>query len=267
VSDEQAEAAQMFLDYLLQHDQQALAIKSFMRPLDSSIPLVEPLDLAHGTDPRVKQETATSLPFPNAGLARAVKDIFLITKRKATTLLVLDLSGSMQGEKFKSGSEATVNFLKRLQPQDVIGLMTFNDKVQMLFEPKPASEGAEPLGQMVPNLVPGGGTALYQAVCAATKKMKEVKSAYEAAGENRLYAIVVLSDGRDTSGGITENEMFATCLPASAEVQGVKINTIAFGDDADKDLLQRIAEATGGITCKADPDSIDNCYLNISAEQ
>ena len=61
--------------------------------------------------------------------------------------------------------------------------------------------------------------------------------------------------------------MFETCLPHDAEAQPVRINTIAFGDDADQVTLKRIAEVTGGEMFKADPDSIDRIYQSISAEQ
>ena len=267
VSPEQAEAAKLFLDYLLQPAQQALALKSYMRPLDTSVPLGEPLDLAHGTDPRVKPGTVKSLPLPNADLMRAVADVFLITKRKATVLVVMDISGSMQGEKIRTGTNATANFLKRLQPNDIVGMMTFSDKVQTLSEPKPAAAVAETLSQQVTNLVAEGGTALYQSVCDAMKRMGELKSADEVAGENRLYGIVLLSDGQNTSGDTTENQMFAACLPANAEAQTIRINTIAFGADADEAVLKRIAEVTGGKMFKASPESIDKIYLSISAEQ
>ena len=88
-----------------------------------------------------------------------------------------------------------------------------------------------------------------------------------AAGENRLYGIILLSDGADTFGQPTENQMFATCLPASAEVDGVKIFPIAFGEEANQPLLKRIAEVTGGHLSMATPDSIAKVYLNISAQQ
>jgi len=173
----------------------------------------------------------------------------------------------MQGEKIRTGTNATANFLKRLQPNDIVGMMTFSDKVQTLSEPKPAAAVAETLSQQVTNLVAEGGTALYQSVCDAMKRMGELKSADEVAGENRLYGIVLLSDGQNTSGDTTENQMFAACLPANAEAQTIRINTIAFGADADEAVLKRIAEVTGGKMFKASPESIDKIYLSISAEQ
>jgi Ca-activated chloride channel family protein len=137
----------------------------------------------------------------------------------------------------------------------------------MLSPLQKASAVAESLSQQVTNLIANGGTALYQSVCDAMKAMEESKSAYEAAGENRLYGIVLLSDGQNTSGDVTDNKMFATCLPANAEAQSIRINTIAFGTDADEVTLKRIAEVTGGKMFKAGPESIDKIYLSISAEQ
>ena len=86
-------------------------------------------------------------------------------------------------------------------------------------------------------------------------------------GETRLYGVVLLSDGEDTMGEPTENQMFVTCLPANAEADGVKVFPIAFGEDAAEDVLGRIATVTGGRMFSADPDSISNAYLSISAEQ
>jgi len=61
--------------------------------------------------------------------------------------------------------------------------------------------------------------------------------------------------------------MFVTCLPTNAEADGVKIFPIAFGEDAAEEVLARIADVTGGRMYKADPASISNVYLSISAEQ
>ena len=85
---EQVEAAAVFRDYLVAREQQEAAIDNYLRPLDSSIPLHAPLDLANGTDPRVNPSTIPALPSPDADISAAVIDLFQITKRKATVLLV-----------------------------------------------------------------------------------------------------------------------------------------------------------------------------------
>ena len=267
VSDEQAEAAQIFLDYLLAREQQELAIDNFLRPLDTTTPLRAPLTLDNGTDPRVTPSTVAPLPSPNAEISAAVIDLFNITKRKATILIVLDVSGSMEGERIRTARDATVEFLSRLDANDEVGLIIFSNGVTELAPPRRVGDVVESLGQRVTGLVADGNTALYEAVCQAVAQATMLQAEDTAVGENRLYGIILLSDGEDTVGNITENQMFATCLPANAEADGVKIFPIAFGQAADQDVLNRIANVTGGRLFSADPASISNVYLSISAEQ
>jgi Ca-activated chloride channel family protein len=267
VSEEEAEAAAVFRDYLLAREQQALAIDNYLRPLDSSIPLHAPLSLENGTDPTVSPETVPPLPSPSAEISTAVIDLFNITKRKATVIVVLDVSGSMEGDRIKTARTATNEFFGRLDPNDKVGLIIFNDNVTTLQEPTRVGDVVEQLTQRVSGLVADGNTDLYGAVCFAAKQMVKQQQEDLDAGESRLYGIILLSDGEDTVGSITENQMFATCLPANAEADGVKIFPIAFGDAADQDVLQRMAQVTGGRMFTADPESVSKIYLSISAEQ
>jgi len=267
VSAEQAEAGLAFRDFLLAKEQQEGAIDNYLRPLDTTISLHDPLSLDNGTDPRVSPENVPALPSPDADVSAAIIDLFQITKRKATIIIALDVSGSMEGEKIRSATQATAEFLERLDPNDEVALLTFNDNVTLLSEPARVGDVVEGLSQRVSGLIADGNTALYEAVCQATDLAATLKMEDESAGESRLYGIVLLSDGEDTMGQPTENQMFVTCLPANAEADGVKIFPIAFGADAAEDLLERVASTTGGRMYTADPASIGNAYLSISAEQ
>lgn len=267
VTDEQAEAAVIFRDYLLDRERQELAVDNYLRPLDSSIALHTPLDLDFGTDPRVTTDQVRALPSPNADVSAAVIDLFGITKRKATVIVALDISGSMEGEKIQSATAATAEFLDRLDPDDEVALLTFDDDVVALSEPQLVRNVVEGLSSRVMSLIADGNTALFASVCEAVDIAADLKEEDLAGEESRLYGIVLLSDGEDTVGEPTENQMFVTCLPSNAEADGVKIFPIAFGDDAAEDVLARIANVTGGRMYKADPASISNVYLSISAEQ
>ena len=145
--------------------------------------------------------------------------------------------------------------------------MVFNDSVTMVSEVKEVSAVAESLSQRVLQLVSGGGTNLHGALCLAARKMNQIRTAKEASGENRLYGIILLSDGADTTGVISENRMFQTCLPSSLETGGTKVFAIAFGASANRDVLGRIGQVTGGAMFDADAESIDQTYLKIAAEQ
>lgn len=267
VSAEQAEAGAIFLDYLLSKEQQTLAIDTRLRPLDTSIPLHAPLSLENGTDPRITPDTVPSLAFPDADVSAAIIDMFLLTKRKATVIVVLDISGSMQGEKIRTATDATVSFLKRLHPDDRVAVLAFNQKVIPLTAPARVGDVVEQVSGQVSTLIAEGNTALYDAVCQAATLVEEQRAADLEANEQRLYGVVLLSDGDDTVGHPSENQMFATCLPAHAEADSFKFFPIAFGDKANTVLLKRIADVTGGSMFTADPTSIERIYQNISAEQ
>lgn len=267
VDETEAEAGRVFYDYLTARPQQELAIESYLRPLDTSIPLGEPLTLANGTDPNVSPDTIVPLPSPDQAVAESVIDLFQIAKRKATIVLVLDTSGSMQGERISTATAATVEFLDRLDPDDEVAVMSFSDEAFLLAEPSRVGDVAETLKPRISTLIADGNTALYNAVCEAKALVEDLQEQDIKNGESRLYGVVLLSDGEDTVGRPTEGQMFATCLPTNAEADGVKVFPIAFGGDADEVLLERVAAVTGGRMFTASPESIGNIYISISAEQ
>jgi Ca-activated chloride channel family protein len=115
-------------------------------------------------------------------------------------------------------------------------------------------------------LLADSNTPLYDSVCESVRLVDRLQAEDQANDERRLYGIVVLSDGMDTVSKTTENQMFG-CLPSGENVESVKIFTIAYGEDADRDLLLRIANRTNGKTFTADPEQIEKIYNAISAEQ
>jgi len=267
VSPEQVQAAQLFQTFMLSTAAQKNAIDSLLRPLDSRIVLHAPLDLAHGTDPRITPESIAPLSIPDADLSAAVIDLFTQTKRKATIMLTLDVSGSMKGEKIRTATKATANFLRRLHPDDEVGVILFSRQVRFLSPPKRVSEVIETLPSRIETVLARGDTALHQAVCESVDYLNKLREEDLAAGENRLYGIALLSDGDDTVGTPSENKMFATCLPNHAEADGIKIFPIAFGEGANTKVLKRIADVTAGNLFIAKPESIEAIYVKISAEQ
>lgn len=267
VSAEQAEAANVFFDYLRHRDRQVMAVQHLLRPLDDDIEVTAPLSADNGADPGVRRDTVPALGAPNAEATAAIIDQFLSTKRKSTVYVMLDVSGSMRGEKIRAATSATTDFLKRLHAGDKVRFGAFAGGIDWLGETDLVSSQVEGLVRRVSGLYAGGGTALYDALCAAMRDVDGQRRADVARGDRRLYGIVVLSDGENTQGQTTENRMFSGCLPKSAETDGVKIFPIAFGSDADTQLLERIANVTGGRMVAADPESIERAYLRISAEQ
>lgn len=63
-------------------------------------------------------------------VSESIIDQFLTTKRKATVVMVVDTSGSMQKHnRVGTATTATAAFLRRLDPRDRVGLVTFSAAV------------------------------------------------------------------------------------------------------------------------------------------
>ncbi|MFH2038274.1 MAG: VWA domain-containing protein [Chloroflexota bacterium] len=267
VTDEQKQGAAIFKDYLLDKKQQEMAIQYYLRPVDETIPLHTPITLENGTDPRVMRSVVPALTSPSADVAEAIKDIFHQTKKKATIILLLDTSGSMEGEKIRNAVESSINFVNRLDVNDQIHVLGFGgDNLVYDLGGGRAGDVAESLSRKLGGIYADGNTPLYDAVCQAVSLVNTLQNEDKDNSDNRLYGIVLLSDGVDTASQRTENQMF-NCLPSGENVEGVKVFTIAYGDDADADLMLRIANRTNGKTFTGDPDSIESIYNAISAEQ
>jgi Ca-activated chloride channel homolog len=265
VTDEQRQAAQLYRDYLLAPAQQALAPAYYLRPLDPSIPLGDLFTVANGTDPRVTTSQVPALESPSPEVTGAIQDVWIEVKKKASIVIVLDTSKSMEGDPMLDATRAITTALQatdRLYKDDWLAIVTFSDAPLELEPAGRVGDVSERLIDVVSGVYADGGTALHDAVCQAAERLAEQQASDLAAGDQRLYAIVVLSDGIDTSSQRSENDMF-NCLPVGEEVQGLRVFTIAYGDAADKDVLLRLANRTDGKFYEASPESILSVLLEI----
>lgn len=267
VSQEQQEAARIYRDDLLGPEAQDKAVAIGLRPANPNIPLHDPISLEYGTDPRVTSQTVPPLGSVSDETMAAIVDVFKETKKKATVAILLDMSASMQNPGMaKNAVEGATYFVGQLLKDDKVYAYVFNDSVTLLQPFGRVGDVSEGLSKLIGNLYPQGQTVLYDAVCRAVVNMNRLRDEDQKAGEARLYGVVLLSDGKDTRSQRTLNEMLA-CLPTGEDVEGIKIYTIAYGSEADKDLLTRVANRTNGRFYTATPENIKQIYLQISAEQ
>ena len=103
--------------------------------------------------------------------------------------IALDTSGSMAGEKMAAARDALNSFLSQLNdPNDEVFLYRF-DSNPVLVEGW--THDKRRLSYALERIQPRGGTALYDAVAEAIPLAQ--------AGQNRKKALVIISDGNDTS--------------------------------------------------------------------
>ena len=107
--------------------------------------------------------------------------------------VLLDTSASMD-TKLPTAQEAAIGFAKRLRKQDLAEVIDFDNRVNVL---QAFTNSAQELEQAIRRTSAGGSTSLYNAVYIALKDLK--KAVAKNVEEIRRQAIVVLSDGEDTS--------------------------------------------------------------------
>ncbi len=151
-------------------------------------------------------------------------------KREALSMaLVLDKSGSMQGNKIIQARESLVRFLSFMEKGDRASLIAFNDEVTTIA---PLSESGENLRKAVLGVQPGGHTALYDAIA------KGVESVRRVAGRR---AVIVLTDGKANRGSLDIEQAIEFSTKAY-----VSVFVIGLGEDVRTARLERIAQETGG---------------------
>ena len=159
--------------------------------------------------------------------------------------LVLDKSGSMQGKKIANLRDAAKLVVDRLGPQDTISIVAFSDKKYLIAPSQPVTDKEELIRQ-IDRIRDGGGTAISGGMKLGLGELDK------SLAPDRISRMLLLTDGQ-TFG----DEDACKKLGTQAGSRGIVVNALGLGDDWNEDLLDDVAEASGG---KADfidsPDKI-----------
>jgi Ca-activated chloride channel family protein len=152
------------------------------------------------------------------------KDVFLI----------LDTSGSMEGEKLEQAKEALVYVLEHLNPGDRFNVTDFSTGVRQYARwPQPASQRGEAIA-WVRGLVAGGGTDI-------NRSLLETLSGVDA---ERPTILVFLTDGQPTEGEVETDRILANF--GAATHPNVRLFTFGVGYDVNTILLDTLAQEQRG---------------------
>jgi Ca-activated chloride channel family protein len=258
VSASHRKGAEEFQKFLASEITPSLAGQFGFRPGDAKVKAGGLVSAANGADP---SQPKIELKVPEPKVLNRVLTTWRRDRKPANVLLVLDNSGSMGDEnKLEQAKAGLRGFFANAAPQDRIGLMKFSARPKLLVPLAPFGTNKPRLQSTVNQLFPEDDTALFQATAAGIDVVKKK------ADTSRINAVVLLTDGQDTAGGISEGQLVSMLeQEGRAETGGVKLYTIAYGADADKALLARFADATGGKAFEGDTSNIDSVYLSISS--
>ena len=185
-----------------------------------------------------------------------------VLRADANVLVLADTSGSMEGEKITKLRSAVLEFVSRVDdPGEYIGLIDFDDDVEEVIPLGPFGTGLGPWNDAVEQLDGDGGTALFDAVAHAVTVLEGQGA------PDRTNIIIALTDGNDQDSLQTADEVISELQGASVPVI---LYALAYGEDAasgsdyDLEVLERLAEATGGVAYPATPEDLERLFTLLS---
>ena len=160
--------------------------------------------------------------------------------------LLVDTSASME-TKLPTAQEAAIGFARRLRSQDLAEVIDFDSRVVIL---QTFTNNAADLEQAIRKTSAGGSTSLHNAVYIALKDLKKVVA--KNADEIRRQAIVLLSDGEDTSSLLPFEEVLNLAERSETAIysiglrsnEGSSIGTKGFKEA--EFVLRQLSRETGG---------------------
>ena len=163
-------------------------------------------------------------------------------ERPAVNLaLVLDRSGSMQGDRIVRAREAAIAAVQRLDERDYVSVVVFDDRIDVLAGAQTASEANKAaIVEKLRTVEARGSTAIFGGVSAGASEIRKNLA------RKLVNRIVLLSDGEANVGPSSPEEL--GLLGASLVKEGVSVSTLGVGLGYNENLMAALATRSDGNT-------------------
>ncbi len=174
-------------------------------------------------------------------------------------ILVLDVSGSMKGEKIQQARAAAHEIVKLLNPGDRLNLITFSTGVR-LWEQTPQVVSDASLADAeawIDRIVATGATDINRALLEALGQLEDGEA-------SRPAYVLFLTDGLPTQGEIDASSIVENAADNLPDERSVRLFTFGVGYDVNTDLLDTLSGEMGGRSTYVKPDqAIDEVVGNL----
>ena len=194
------------------------------------------------------------------------QDVSFFSRREQPIALslLLDSSASME-DKLATLQAAAGDFIRRLKPNDIAQVIDFDNRVEV----RQVFTGSQPdLLAAIDRLSSGGSTSLHNAVYIALKELKRIRAVTEQ--DVRRQALVVFSDGEDTSSLVSFDEVLDTAKRSETSIyaialRGAEVEPKGFREA--EHVMRTLALETGGRSFfPAKIEDLTGVYSQISDE-
>ena len=179
--------------------------------------------------------------------------------------LLIDTSASME-QRLTIAQDAAIGFAKKLRPQDLAQVVDFDTRVEVL---QGFTADTTALETAIRNTQAGGSTAMFNALYISLKELAKIKPRTEDDVHRR--AVVVLSDGEDTSSLVTYDEVLDLAKRSATTIYAIGLqsrdNGLSKGFKEAEYVLRQLATETGGrVFFPQRPEDLAGIYGVIADE-
>ncbi len=159
--------------------------------------------------------------------------------RHVDMVIVLDRSGSMQGNKIRDARQAVLNLLSNLSDQDRFALVSYSNGVQRHSDLiKVTGSNREHLTSTVRQISAGGGTNLGAGL------HEGINVLLQAGRNGNAGKVILISDGLANE-GITDISSLGNMASVAVE-KAFGISTVGVGSDFNEQLMTAVADRGAG---------------------
>jgi Ca-activated chloride channel family protein len=157
--------------------------------------------------------------------------------------VLLDTSASMEN-KLETAQEAAIGFARRIRPADLMEVIEFDGQVSIL---QAFTSDVAALERAIRLATVNGSTSLYNAIYISLKDLKKARAV--GGTDIRREAIVVLSDGDDTSSLVAYDEVLDLAKRSETAIYAIGLKPTDTGRRDFKEaefVLRQLSQETGG---------------------
>ncbi|WP_163830793.1 vWA domain-containing protein [Spartinivicinus ruber] len=198
---------------------------------------VEPINLAVDLATPVLEADKAQKAFVKISLTGIKPDQATVKRTPTNIAIVLDKSGSMQGNKIRHARDAAIMAINQLGAEDIVSVVTYDTTVSVVV-PATKVVNKTNIANMIRQIQANGSTALFAGVSKGADEIRKYISA------NRVNRVILLSDGLANVGPQLPSELGQ--LGASLAKEGISVTTIGLGLGYNEDLMTQLAGYSDG---------------------
>jgi Ca-activated chloride channel family protein len=259
-ADEKA-AGQKVIDYLRSPQGQKIATELGLRPGVPGVDLGSKFTPQYGVDPNAKYD---SLRPPKPEVVEAMlKSWQEFAKKPSQIVIVVDSSGSMEGDKLPAVQNTLRHYIESLGPKERVALIDFDSEIRPPVQVDGTPQGRDRGMQFIASLQVKGGTKLYDAALNARNWLASNLR------QDAINAVVILTDGEDSGSKIGLDQLRQELEKSNFKSdQRIAFFTVGYGKEGEfnPEVLQQIAQLNGGYYRRGDPTTISTLMSDLQVE-